>query len=129
MNRIHVMLNPIKTAGLYSVMLFLLVTMLPIAISAQLNQQASMALVQRVLPKYATHFIVEHVAGENGKDIFEIESRAGKIVLRGNNGTSVASALYHYLTEYCHCQITWNGTNLQLPAPLPVVNQKVHKIT
>ncbi len=59
-----------------------------------------------------------------------MESRGKNIVLRGNNGTSaVACALYHYLIEYCHCQITWNGTNLQLPASLPVVKEKVNKAT
>jgi alpha-N-acetylglucosaminidase len=98
-------------------------------VSAQLNTKASYALIQRVLPQQASHFIVESLPAENGKDVFEVESRNGKIVLRGSNGVSVASALYHYLTEYCHCQITWNGTNLKLPASLPVLKQKVHKAT
>lgn len=109
--------------------ILLMIMLLPFTIAAQLNTQASKALIQRILPKHATHFIVEPIAAENGKDIFEVESRAGKIVLRGNNGLSVASALYHYLTEYAHCQITWNGTNLNLPASLPVVKEKVHKAT
>jgi alpha-N-acetylglucosaminidase len=49
--------------------------------------------------------------------------------LRGNNGVSVASALYYYLTEYCHCQITWNGENLDLPTKLPQLTQKITKTT
>jgi alpha-N-acetylglucosaminidase len=122
------MLKQVRIAGHYSFMLLIMATM-PFTIAAQLNTQASKALIQRILPKHATHFIVETIAAENGKDIFEVESRAGKIVLRGNNGLSVASALYHYLTEYAHCQITWNGTNLNLPASLPTVKEKVHKAT
>jgi len=103
--------------------------LLPVAVSAQFNAKASYGLIQRIVPQQATRFIVEQVPAENGKDIFEIESRGNKIVLRGSNGVSVASALYHYLTAYCHCQITWNGTNLKLPATLPVIKQKVHKAT
>ncbi|HEX6426901.1 MAG TPA: alpha-N-acetylglucosaminidase [Niastella sp.] len=123
------MLKNVRIARAYSFMLLLMVSMLPLTIAAQLNTKASLSLIQRILPKHATLFIVEAIPAENGKDIFEVESRAGKIVLRGNNGLSVASALYHYLTEYCHCQITWNGTNLQLPATLPVIKEKVHKVT
>jgi alpha-N-acetylglucosaminidase len=111
-----------------SAVLFI-VYMLPVTIFAQLNTRASYELIQRVIPHYAASFVIEHIAAENGKDVFELESRGKKIVLRGNNGTSVAAALYHYLTDYCHCQITWNGTNLQLPADLPVVPGKVHKAT
>lgn len=123
------MLKRVRITGHYSFMLLIMITLLPFTIAAQLNTQASKALIQRVVPKHANHFIVESIAAENGKDIFEVESRAGKIILRGNNGLSVASALYHYLTEYAHCQITWNGTNLNLPASLPVVKEKVHKAT
>jgi alpha-N-acetylglucosaminidase len=83
-------------------------------------------LIQRILPKYADRFIVETIPSDS-VDWFEVESQRGKIVLRGNNGVSVASALYYYLTEYCHCQITWNGTNLDLPEKLPAVPEKVHK--
>jgi alpha-N-acetylglucosaminidase len=98
-------------------------------ISAQLNVQASYALIKRIIPKQASSFVIEPMQQQNGKDIFEIESRNSKIVLRGNNGVAVASALYYYLTEYGHCQVTWNGTNLHLPKQLPVVKEKVQKQT
>ncbi|OQP54493.1 alpha-N-acetylglucosaminidase [Niastella yeongjuensis] len=115
----------VRTARL----ILFLATLLPLTIAAQLNTKASAGLIKRVVPRYASLFIVEDIPAENDKDVFEVESRGKNIVLRGNNGTSIACALYHYLTEYCHCQITWNGTNLQLPATLPVVTKKVHKAT
>ena len=86
---------------------------------AQLNIVASKALLQRIVPNHAAQFVVEGLSRQNNKDVFEIESRSNKIVLRGNNGVAVASALYFYLNEYCHAQITWNGTNLNLPKTLP----------
>ena len=92
--------------------------------SAQLNVQASYALVKRIIPQQAESFIIEPLQQQNGKDVFEIESKNHKIILRGNTGVAVASGLYYYLTEYCHCQITWNGTNLNLPKQLPVVKRK-----
>jgi alpha-N-acetylglucosaminidase len=86
-------------------------------------------LVKRILPEKYTYFQVEALPAEQGNDVFEVESRNGKIILRGSTGVAIGSALYHYLTEYAHCQITWNGTNLKLPDPLPAVPQKVHKNT
>ena len=86
-------------------------------------------LVKRIIPARSASFIVETLPVDKKLDVFEIESRDNKIVLRGNNGVAIASALYYYLTEYCHCQITWNGTNLNIPAVLPKVQGKVHKET
>ncbi|KJF42829.1 alpha-N-acetylglucosaminidase [Draconibacterium sediminis] len=83
-------------------------------------------LIRRVLPEYASNFVVE-IDSTGEKDWFEIESVNNKIVLRGNNGVSIASALYYYLKEYANCQVTWNGTNLNLPEQLPTVSEKIHK--
>ena len=96
---------------------------------AQLNVRASYVLIKRIIPQQASSFVIEPLHQQNGKDVFEVESKNNKIILRGNNGVAVASALYYYLTEYGHCQVTWNGTNLHLPKQLPVVTEKIHKQT
>ncbi len=93
------------------------------------NEKAVYDLIKRVLPNHANHFAISFIAKEDDKDVFEIESKAGKIILRGSNGVSVASALNYYLKNYAHCQITWNGTNLNLPDPLPLVTEIVHRKT
>lgn len=95
----------------------------------QLNTVAAYDLIGRVLPLHKKQFVVSALPVGDGKDIFEIESKDGKIVLRGNNGVAIAAALYYYLDEYCHCQVTWNGANLKLPAKLPLVKQKVQRTT
>ena len=94
---------------------------------SQINAKSSFALINRVVPDQAANFIIEDLPASGKADVFEIESRNNKIVLRGNNGVAVASALYYYLTHFCHCQITWNGTNLNLPKPLPPVLKKIHQ--
>jgi alpha-N-acetylglucosaminidase len=91
------------------------------------NAKSSLALINRIIPDQASSFIVEDLPAKEKADVFEIESRNNKIVLRGNNGVAVASALYYYLTHFCHCQITWNGTNLNLPKPLPRIPERIHQ--
>lgn len=91
------------------------------------GEQAVQGLLQRVLHDDARHFQTAFIAKEGGRDVFELERVGGKIVLRGNDGVSVASALNYYLEHYAHCDITWNGTNLKLPHPLPDVPEKVHR--
>ena len=96
---------------------------------AQLNSSASQSLLQRIVPKHASQFIIEPLQPDANKDYFEIESKKNKIVLRGTSGVAIASALYHYLNEFCHAQITWNGENVKLPAVLPDVKNKIQKQT
>ena len=88
-------------------------------------RQDAYALIHRILPTRGDAFIIESLAPAAGKDSFELESRGNKIILRGNTGVAVASALYYYLENFCHCQITWNGANLRLPAQLPAVTPKI----
>jgi alpha-N-acetylglucosaminidase len=89
--------------------------------------KAAYGLINRTIPGYADNFIVEITPNMRDKDFFELESRGKQIVLRGNNGVSIASALNHYLKYYAHCDISWNGTNLNLPDPLPAVPEKIRK--
>jgi alpha-N-acetylglucosaminidase len=90
-------------------------------------ETASLDLIRRTLPDKADRFIVESIpAAESGRDVFEIESRDGRIVLRGNNGLSVASALKRYLQEFCHADPAWLcGGQMNLPAQLPPVSAKI----
>ena len=95
---------------------------------AMLN--AARALLERVVPASASRFSLEVIAAEDGCDVFEIESRGKEIVLRGNNGVSIASALSHYLKYFCHRQLSWWDKNIEhLPASLPAVFPKVRHRT
>lgn len=92
-------------------------------------QLAAEALIRRILPAEAHLFQIEIIASEGENDVFEVESRGDHIVLSGNNPVSVASALRWFLKYYCHCQISWNSDNLNLPDPLPVIPSVVRKTT
>lgn len=108
-----------------------------------LDRGALNAFLQRIVGDKAGQFEIAYIAPENGKDVFELEGGAAgarggggkvagagrRIVLRGSSGVSVAAALNYYLKNYCHCLITWNGTNLHLPGVLPGVTERIHKRT
>ncbi|HWB26235.1 MAG TPA: alpha-N-acetylglucosaminidase [Chitinophagaceae bacterium] len=90
---------------------------------------AANALVKRIMKDKASQFVTELIPRDNGKDVYELESKNGKIILRGSTGVSISSALNYYLEKYCHCLITWNGVNMNLPQKLPAVQIKIHTVT
>lgn len=94
-----------------------------------LNITAAYALIERVVPAYVDLFKVEYIPQEEGADVFELEQIGNKIVLRGNNGVSVASALNYYLKHYAHCDYSWNASNMKFPDPVPTVPEKIRKLT
>lgn len=85
-------------------------------------------LLLRWLPQHAHHFVLESIAAEDGRDVFEVESVDGKIVLRGSSGVAQASALNWYLKYVCRCHISWDSVQLNLPDPLPPVG-RIRKAT
>lgn len=112
-------------------LLILSLLCLSLNVAAQKNDKiAAEAFVKRIVKNHAASFEINYIASAaNGNDIFELESKNGKIVLSGNNNISIASALNHYLRNYANCLISWNGSNLKLPATLPKVPSKVSKTT
>ncbi|PWS28601.1 alpha-N-acetylglucosaminidase [Pedobacter yonginense] len=96
---------------------------------AGLNKVAAKGLIKRMLPEFYNHFEVEEIPAEAGKDIFEISAQGDKIVLKGNNGVSVASAFNYYLKHIAHCQISWNGSNKKLSLPLPKPAGSIRKVS
>jgi len=91
------------------------------------KEQAASDLIKRVLPQHYQSFIVQIAPKDSmAKDWFEIEQFKQKIILRGTNGVSVASALNYYLEHYTNSRISWNSINLHIPETLPAVPEKVH---
>ncbi len=96
---------------------------------ASTSREAAYGLIKRILPNDVQHFRIEVIPKIKDKDVFEIESRDGYIILKGSDGVSIASALNYYLKKFAHCQISWNGNNLNIPHPLPIVPGKIQKIS
>lgn len=98
--------------------------------SASSQKKACKELIERMIPGSSKHFVIELLPQQQGgKDRFEIDQQEKKIILRGTNGVSVASAFYYYLKKYANGIFTWNGSNLSLPNPLVMPRQKINKET
>ena len=94
------------------------------------TRQAALSLVGRVTAGRQKEFkVVVTGAQQDGKDWFSVYSEGGKIVLEGNNGVSVASALNHYLKTWCGWHYTWCGKDTELPEVLPLPSGKVTKVS
>ncbi|MDR3652442.1 MAG: alpha-N-acetylglucosaminidase [Paludibacter sp.] len=89
----------------------------------------SRALIERVLQGHFNDFILQEMPAENGLDVFEVEaSPNGKIILRGNNGVSIATAFNWYLKETAHVSYDWQAINpLIIPCKLPLPVKKTHR--
>jgi alpha-N-acetylglucosaminidase len=87
------------------------------------------ALIRRVVRDVPGSFKIEYIPSDNGVDVFELESNEGYIILRGNNGVSIASALHFYLKNYCHREISWNNMSVELGSKLPIVDTKVRRVS
>ena len=82
--------------------------------------QNAYLLAKRVLKDRADDFIFQ-LSDENApKDFFEIGGKKGKILIKGNNGVSLASGLNWYLKKYCNSQYTIIDQHIDLPDNLPV---------
>ena len=86
-------------------------------------------LVARLLPDHSSFFEVEFIPADAGRDVFEIESREGHVVLRGNKGVSVAAGLNWYLKYYCEAHFSLKGHQMTLPKNLPAVQSKVRRVS
>ncbi len=91
------------------------------------NIDSVKGLVNRLIPEHAEDFAFEVICNEAGSDVFEIETRNDKVVIRGNNGVAMAMGLNWYLKYYCHCHISWCGNQLNIPKTLPAIETKIRK--
>lgn len=96
---------------------------------AKPGKKAAMELIERVLPGSSNNFDVRFIPAQEGKDVFELSVRNGKVLLSGNNGVSVASALNYYLKNYCNFELTWNGPGCDLPKVFPLNVEPVRKVS
>jgi alpha-N-acetylglucosaminidase len=87
-------------------------------------------LIERVLPGHTQDFVVETVAAPAGQNVFEVEARGGKIVLRGDSPLSQAVALNWYLKHNALVAVSWYADDpVNAPQALPLPKEKVTRQT
>lgn len=89
--------------------------------------KAAADLIERVTPGYIDQIKLEIIDSKDGKDIYEIDGDGKKVILRGNNAVSLASAYHWYLKYDCNAHLSWFGDQLNLPKTLPQPREKIAK--
>ena len=91
-------------------------------------EKAAVELLSRVTGGRQAEFkVLISPERKEGKDWFAYYPAKGKIVLEGNNGVSVASALGHYLKTYCGWHLSWCGSQETLPEVLPLPTERCER--
>ena len=97
-----------------------LALMLPMHLAAAPDPvPAASALAARILGDRAAEFRFEAIPAEDDKEVFEFESAAGAVTVRGTTGVAMATGLNWYLRYHCNANISWCGDQINLPKPLP----------
>ena len=98
--------------------------------SKPVNASESENLIRRVLPVGADAFIVQQIPQAEGHDVFEVEAGTnGKIILRGNNGVSIATAFNWYLKNTAHVSYDWQAIRpLVFEGALPLPATKTRRV-
>jgi alpha-N-acetylglucosaminidase len=87
-------------------------------------------LIERIAPGHGRDFVLETIAAPAGENIFEVESRAGKIVLRGDSPLSQAVAFNWYLKHVALADVSWYADDaVKVPDKLPLPTEKIRETT
>lgn len=76
-------------------------------------------LLERIDKGASRKIMTETVRSD--RDFFEVTSKDGKPLIRGNNYVSIASGINWYLKYSVGVHLTWNSMHASLPATLPLV--------
>ncbi len=90
--------------------------------------EAVKSLIERILPGQSGQFEFETIDADNGRDVYELEGRGGKIILRGNHAGSMAAAFGWYLKYTLKQNISWCGkriTAFEDGLPMPEFYRRV----
>lgn len=119
-----------RTTGTLLSVLFVFATagslLLPTAAVGQTDTMSpARNLIDRIAPGRSSDFIVEQIAAAEGRNVFELEGRGAKVIVRGDSPLSAAVGFNWYLKYYAHAHVSLNGCQVNLPPTLPAVPQKV----
>jgi alpha-N-acetylglucosaminidase len=106
--------------------LFFLFFYLTISKAAEAKYQSIIHLINRILPGKSSQFVIEDFKTNNSKDAFELSSKNGKIVIKGNTSLAFARGLNWYLNYYCHTRVSWYKDDpIIAPDVLPMVDTPI----
>ena len=92
--------------------------------------KASYNVLGRILPGRVNDFILNIIEKDGNNDVFEIESKNNRIIIRGSSGVAICSGLNYYLKNYCNAVYNWRGgQELHIQGKLPHNFEKIRKVS
>ena len=98
-------------------------------LTADVQIKAACGVLDRAVPGISKSFKLEIIPQEDERDVYELEQVGEKIVFRGSTGVAICSAFNRYLMDFCKCDVSWCGDQLNVPSPLPKVPKKIRERT
>ena len=119
----------IRTQHIFSIGLFAAWLWQGLPAGATEDDVAVRRLIERIVPGHVQDFIIETITAPAGENVFEVEPRDGKIVLRGDSPLSQAVAFNWYLKHDAFVDVSWyadDAVNVPDKLPLP---EKIRETT
>ena len=88
-------------------------------------KEAASKLVERLFPGRSQQFVFQTIPPQAGQDVFELESRDGKVVIRGNSALSMAVGLNWYLKYYVHCNVSHQRQAVESAQPAAAGGEEI----
>lgn len=76
-------------------------------------------LIQRIIGETADNIMLIDAFQSDTSDAYQVSARNGIIKILGNSTIAFSRGFYDYLKNACNSQITWSGSNLNIPSELP----------
>lgn len=105
-------------------------TAVPVAPDLSAHIVALKGVLGRLMPNNADDFALGSIPpADDIKDVYEISTSAGKVIVKGSSASAITSGIRHYLGEYCNVSFSWSGDQTKFPPILPSINGVLRKET
>lgn len=103
---------------------YLLFLLLPLQLFAG-DFDAVKELIHRRVAWLDKHVVFEKIDKENSNDVFELQTKNKRLIIKASGANAAAVGLNWYLKYYCHRSMSHMGDNLSAVYPLPAVKEPV----
>ncbi|XP_045520369.1 alpha-N-acetylglucosaminidase [Pieris brassicae] len=99
----------------------------PVVLQTKTSPDIQKAAAESIIKKYLenVNVIISPVLFVHNKDVFVLRTVNGQLQIKASTGVAAVWGFNYYLKKYCKSQIAWQAQNVQIPDPLPEVDETV----
>lgn len=94
-----------------------------------LSVAAAKGILSRMVPELSGKVDFRKIPDDAGRDVFELQTVNGRLMVGGNNAVSMASGLNWYLKYFCNAQVSLRTVQLNLPGNLPGIENTLRIVS